>query len=177
MAGHIAPGVDERTLIGSVDVAPTLLGLTGMTERIPQAMQGTDVSADLLDRTRSASAAAGSAIYYGPPAPDGGPGMRGLRTTASKLLIDCLDDPYRPGRYLLTPRLFDLATDPYEMHDLAATKAASVRDFCVQLLHELDAIGDTWPALEDLRALAAEHADQEPAPAPIPAAPASQSHP
>ncbi len=175
--GHIAPGVDERTLIGSVDIAPTLLGLTGLTDRIPPAMQGTDVSADLLDRTRSASAGAGSAIYYGPPASDGGPGMRGLRTTASKLLIDCRNDPCRPGRYLLTPRLFDLAADPYEMHDLAATKAASVQDFCVQLFHELDAIGDTWPALEELRALTAGHADQEPAPAPIPASPASQSHP
>lgn len=154
--GHIAAGRNERTLIGSVDVAPTLLGLTGLSDKIPDAMQGTDVSADLVDRTPSGSSGAGSAIYYGPPAPDGGPGIRGLRTADSKLLVDCRADPRRPGRYLLTPRLFDLRADPYEMRHLAAMEDARGKEYCVQLLHELEVAGDTWPALEDLRAMVAD---------------------
>lgn len=160
--GRIAPRTEDSLVIGSVDVAPTLLGLVGLGDRIPAAMQGTDQSSGLVGDGFQGSADTGSAIYYGPPPPDGGPGIRGLRTADRKLLVEATADEGHPDSYELGARVFDLATDPFEMHDIAGTPAAPERALCAALLRALEDAGDPWPALEDLRALAGPTGGSDP---------------
>ncbi|MDI3193843.1 sulfatase [Pseudarthrobacter sp. AL07] len=148
---RIAPGADDKLLISSVDVGPTLIGLAGLSSQPKSAMQGTDFSSRLTSRT--SEPVSGPAIYYGPPAQDGRPGTRGLRTLSRKLLIRCDADPAHPSGFVLSSQLYDLRSDPYEMEDLAPSRQADVQAMGRELLEQMEMVGDPWAAKDRLRDL------------------------
>jgi arylsulfatase A-like enzyme len=146
--GRIAPGPDDTVLVSSADVGPTLLGLAGLSSFRPTAMQGADLSSRLLSTTPTE--VRGPAVYYGPPAQDGRPGMRGLRTLSHKLFFTSAPDPDDPSGFVLSAQLYDLRTDPYEMEDLAASRPAEVQALGRELVRQMDLLGDPWMARDRL---------------------------
>jgi arylsulfatase A-like enzyme len=143
--GHIPPGRDDA-LVGSVDVAPTLLGLLGLADQIPAAVQGTDCSPAL--RGIPGSASPQSQLYVG-PAQVGGPLLvRGLRTRTHKLVVELTADE------TLTRHLFDLVADPYELSEVARQQPQVLAAMERELSARLAATGDPWPGRMLLRAAA-----------------------
>ncbi|WP_186526252.1 sulfatase family protein [Leekyejoonella antrihumi] len=140
--GHVAPGSDDL-LLSLVDVSPTLLGLLGVVDQIPDEVQGTDCSAALLGEPDAPRPAA--ALYHGPPYAPGDPDVRGLRTHTHKVVVG-----FRQGQ-ALDVRLFDLRSDPYEMSDVSADQSESRTQLLTALADALEAIEDPWPGLELLR--------------------------
>ena len=144
--GRVAPGRDDL-LLGSVDIAPTLLGLMGQADRIPAQMVGVDCSDALLDRDGAQRPSC--APYLGPPFEPGEPDVRGLRTRTHKIVVAHQQDGAR-----LDIRLYDLVADPYELCDLADTEPA-IRDTMLDALEQqVVRTGDPWPGLAGLRRVA-----------------------
>lgn len=141
--GHVAPGRDDL-LLGSVDIAPTLLGLMGQTDRIPAQMVGVDCSAALLDHAGAQRPT--FAPYLGPPFVPGDPDVRGLRTSDHKIVV-----AYQPDGGRFDIQLYDLAADPYELCNLADTEPALRDTLLAALLDHLVSTGDPWPGLPSLR--------------------------
>jgi arylsulfatase A-like enzyme len=131
----LTPGRDDL-LLSSPDIAPTLLGLLGQADRIPEGTQGRDLSEALLGRPAERPA---GALYMRPAAGPRDTDVRGLRTRAHKLTAE-----YAPAG-TVTVRLFDLAADPYERTDVAARHPAQVAVLGAALAAELDRTGDPWP--------------------------------
>ncbi|GAA0715326.1 sulfatase-like hydrolase/transferase [Dactylosporangium roseum] len=137
--GHIEPGHDDL-LLGSPDVAATLLGLLGQAGNRPPAMQGRDLSGQLL--TAGGPETAGrpeAALYIGPGRENLRLDVRGLRTRTHKLIVEA--PPGEPLRH----RLFDLVADPYERTDVAGDQPDVVASTAELLCRELDRTGDPWP--------------------------------
>jgi len=132
----------SATGLASVDIAPTLLGLLGLGARVPQAMQGTDVSAHLLlpghpaGATQEAPAAAPSALYFYYPRDPDDLSIRGLRTATSKFVAF-----FHPVRGLSTS-LYDLANDPFEQAAIA--DPARIRAQAAALRTALADAGQSW---------------------------------
>ncbi|MCL2551335.1 MAG: sulfatase [Actinomycetia bacterium] len=136
--GIVPPGRDDL-LLGSPDVAPTLLGLLGESAATPAGTQGQDLSAALLAPPGDRGCARpDAALYIGPAAEPGQSDTRGLRTRTHKLIA-----AYGAGRVRL--HLFDLTADPYELSDAAAEQPARVAALAARLVAELDRTGDPWP--------------------------------
>ena len=141
--GRVAPGRDDL-LLGSVDVAPTLLGLMGQADQVPAQMVGVDCSDALLDREGAQRPSC--APYLGPPFEPGEPDVRGLRTATHKIVV-----AHHPDAERSEIQLFDLEADPYELRNLADSHPA----LCNTMLHKLEEqvvrTGDPWPGLASLR--------------------------
>jgi arylsulfatase A-like enzyme len=142
--GHIPQGRDDL-LLGSVDVAPTVLGLLGLGDEVPDEVQGRDCSAALLGRPDAARP--DTALYLGPAKYGEQDDVRGLRTGTHKVVAS-----YRQGR--LEVCLVDLFADPYELRDVAADEPALTAALLGRLGDELRRTGDPWPGLELLEGAA-----------------------
>ncbi|MGI8418620.1 MAG: sulfatase family protein [Nakamurella sp.] len=138
---RIVPGLDDL-LLGSVDVAPTLLGLLDLGDQIPAEMVGVDCSGALLNVTDALRP--DGALYLGPPNREGDPDVRGLRTSTHKLVV-----AYTPGSDL-GMRLFDLRADPYELHEIANEQSDVRQQLLLALGVHLAQIGDPWPGRRPL---------------------------
>lgn len=136
--GHIPPGRDD-ILLGSVDVAPTLLGLLGLGDRIPEEVQGADCSGALLGRTGAARPSA--AVHLGPALHATDPDVRGLRTRTHKLVVE-----YREELGLQV-RLVELSSDPFELRDVSVDQPAVTAALLAELADLLTRSGDPWPGL------------------------------
>ncbi|OFE14276.1 hypothetical protein BA895_11765 [Humibacillus sp. DSM 29435] len=143
--GHITPGHDGM-LLGSVDVAPTLLGLLGLSEQIPDEVQGIDCSGALLgvDDARRPD----FALYLGPARGNGDPDVRGLRTGTHKLVVE---HRLESG---LRVRLVDLVDDPYELVDVSARHPDLTAQLLDELATALKKVGDPFPGLPQMRGAA-----------------------
>lgn len=132
--GRVRAGARTDAIITHVDMAPTLLGLCGL--RVPDTMQGTDLSQVVQGRS---AAGPDSAFFqiFGPYRGDSTPfGWRGVRTGR-----------YKYARSQQQPwMLFDLERDPYEMHNLAgAPSAAAVQAVMEKKLRDwMQRTGDSW---------------------------------
>lgn len=106
--GRIRPGA-TRSLIGSMDFAPTLLGLVGLSKHIPERMVGRDFSSDICAH---ADPAPGSAVpFFHDEASADGLTQRGVRTpTHMWVLSERAGDVWAVGH--------DLVADPYQRHPL-----------------------------------------------------------
>ena len=143
--GHVLPGADDL-LLSSVDVAPTLLGLLGLGQQIPDAVEGMDCSAALLGVEGAPRPA--TALYLGPSPSPGDPDVRGLRTATHKLVVEL------HGGSVLSLRLTDLVADPYEQRDVAQWHPELVSDLLDELACRLEGAADPWPGLALLRGAA-----------------------
>ena len=130
--GKIAPNTSTPAFFTHVDFAPTLLGLTGV--RVPAAMQGKDISRDLLAGKGSCPREAFFQIF-GPFAGDGtAAGWRGIRT-----------DRYIYARYADKPWvLYDLQKDPYQMTNLVGQRKQLEASLDRRLQKKMAETGDAW---------------------------------
>ncbi|MBL8730414.1 MAG: DUF4976 domain-containing protein, partial [Planctomycetes bacterium] len=108
--GHIAPGVEVRQLTQNIDFAPTLLDLAGVA--IPADVHGRSLLPLLAGTPPAAWRDAVYYHYYESHAVHMVPAHYGVRTERYKLV-----HYYEPG--LAAWELFDLATDPHELHSVA----------------------------------------------------------
>ena len=130
--GKISPDSSSPAFFTHVDFAPTLLGLAGV--RVPAAMQGKDLSRDLLANKGTGPREAFFQIF-GPFAGDGtAAGWRGLRT-----------DRYIYARYADKPWvLYDLQTDPYQMTNLVGQRKQLEASLDRRLQKKMAELGDAW---------------------------------
>jgi hypothetical protein len=117
--GLLSPRTADEILISTVDLAPTLLGLRG--RRIPERVQGRDLSGLLLGRNRRLP----DAVYI-----EGGEGTgeewRAVIRGYDKLVMDLHGE---------VMHLYNLAEDPMEAVDLAEEPSAQLtRDALVALI-------------------------------------------
>jgi arylsulfatase A-like enzyme/tetratricopeptide (TPR) repeat protein len=116
-SGMGTPHVDRR-LVGSIDVAPTLLDLLHMQDPLGRQFQGTSLAAEILGKGTASERPVYSETYY-PRDSFGWSELRGITTERFK--------------YILAPRpeLYDLRSDPQESHNVhteRASLAAALRD-------------------------------------------------
>ena len=130
--GKIAPDSSTPAFFTHVDFAPTLLGLAGV--RVPAAMQGKDLSRDLL-AGKGAGPREAFLQIFGPFAGDGtAAGWRGLRT-----------DRYIYARYADKPWiLYDLQTDPFQMTNLVGQRKQLEASLDRRLQKKMAELGDDW---------------------------------
>jgi len=144
--GRIAPHKDDL-LLSSPDIMPTLLGLAGLHDRIPESVEGHDLSPVLTGQEGAERPDA--ALYLrnldGSRDADGMvrgffPEARGIKTAGHtlELTVD------REGRLVRT-LMFDDKADPYQMHDLAPAEHPELFEkLCRRLADLLRENDDVW---------------------------------
>lgn len=144
------PATSAGVGLCSVDIAPTLLGLLGHGGSVPAEMQGTDVSAALLDcGADDAGQPAGtppSALYFHYPRDHNEQHVRGLRTATEKFIARFHE---RDG---LSATLYDLVRDPYELEGIR--DEGRIRAQAAALQAALAGARQEWPGEAALAALA-----------------------
>ena len=131
----LKPGVDSLHL-GVPDVMPTLLGLAGLADVIPEQVEGCDFSRVL----RGNSDERPEFALYIKPGPDlqKSP-VRGLRSDRYTFVMSI-------SRNGLVYELYDNRTDPFQMTDLSDARRNLVETFSRKLVARLEALGDPWAA-------------------------------
>jgi arylsulfatase A-like enzyme len=133
---RLRPAQENDTVFTHADFAPTLLSLCGLP--VPAAMQGHDLSKELLGKKRQSSSASALLQIFGPAGNEEGGGWRGIRTR-THLYARTQDAPWL---------LYDLVHDPYQTLNLIAEKEFSdLRNPLDQTLNtKMASIGDHWQA-------------------------------
>jgi len=113
--GHIRPGATD-TLLSTPDIMPTLLGSLGL--HVPRAVEGADLSANLLGKSTRGPQAAYLQGMGTTAAWQDGTEWRALR-----------DERYTYAMYHRdrSELLFDNTADPYQMKNLAVDKGQSTK--------------------------------------------------
>lgn len=125
------------TLIGSLDLAPTLLGLVGLADAVPRRMVGRDLSGRILSH---AGAEEDSAVpFFHDEAASDGLQQRGIRTPAHMWVLSA-----QGGEVWST--CHDLIADPYQQHPLEDPHLEAALAGRAQRLFE--ELGAPWPVLE-----------------------------
>lgn len=147
--GEFSAEAAANTVLSSVDIAPTLLGLLDLSASIPAQMQGQDLTALLRTGANTTSATAEgagtAALYYYYPRDADDVDIRGIRTSSTKFIARF----QREGG--LTTELYDLIADPYELHTITAPTL--VREHAKTLETALAAAGQQWSGADALKAL------------------------
>lgn len=146
--GKLTPRVDDL-MLSSPDIMPTLLGLAGLTDSIPTAVQGRnyaplffDEKADMVRPTGALyiqnvdgeKDAEGKVQTYFPSAR----GFKSARYTLA-LYID------RQTRQLKKSLLFDDVNDPYQLNNLPLDEHPEVvKELCAEMGKVLKEIEDPW---------------------------------
>lgn len=145
--GHLKHRVDDL-MISTPDIMPTLLGLAGLSDRIPASVEGRDYSkiftqaADQPERPKSA-------IYMrnvnGDCKEDGEvinffPVARGVKTARYSMELTVTRD----GK-LNTVKILDNVEDPYQMNPLDPKQnEALFKELCHELAVQLHDTNDIW---------------------------------
>lgn len=135
--GKIPNGERREMILNAYDIMPTLLGMAGLSARIPEDADGIDCS----QRIMSGGGSVAEFGYYfkiGHSSP--GEGRRGIRTLTHTYVV-CLNDGGQAGilRYL-----YDDVNDPFQMNNLAGKNLAIEREMDSMLIRELNEDGDPF---------------------------------
>ena len=142
---HLKPRIDS-TLLSSTDIMPTLLSLAGLKERIPQSVEGYDLSSALRGETDAFRPE--SALYMrNLNGEQGEDGMvrgffgeaRGLKTQRYTFEVDITRD----GE-LKSMLLFDDYEDPYQLNSLHQSDKELVDKLLKELGRKLRETNDVW---------------------------------
>lgn len=146
--GKIKPRVDNL-LMSSPDIMPTLLGLCGLNDSIPQTVQGRDYSTLFYDGNAKVTRP-DAALYIqnldGEKDENGlvqsyFPSSRGIKT-AQYTLAFFID---KKTQKLKKTLFFDDVKDPYQMNNLSLEKNKEVvKGLCKQMGAMLKEIDDPW---------------------------------
>ena len=136
--GKAAPRRDD-VLLSTPDLCPTLLALAGHADKIPEELQGRDLSQVLCTGQGERP---GSALFINPGKERSLVGARGLRTHRYTYVIQ---------RHIENPDdetilLFDSESDPYQMTNIADREPETAQRLHQQLMEELVRIEDPWVA-------------------------------
>ncbi len=147
--GEGTPRVVHR-LVGTIDVAPTLLELLHLRDPLSRQFQGTSLASDILGKEAASARPVYSETYY-PRDSLGWSELAGLTTDRFKFI----QAPH--------PELYDLSKDPQELRNLYsenATTAAALREQLTDIERRYSstqtaAVGPPLPpeSLEKLRSL------------------------
>lgn len=121
----------EDLMIGPVDIMPTLLGMLGLTDQIPETVEGKNYAQEILTGNWSTQPKPKSALFLGY-----NNRIKGLRTDRYSFQID------NDGNQLL----FDRETDPYQQTELTLSDIPKTEsDFILsELAHWLKTSDDPW---------------------------------
>ncbi|HUU29894.1 MAG TPA: sulfatase [archaeon] len=137
--GKIHPGRDDL-LLGTPDIMPSLLGLTGLSDRIPLAVEGRDYSAAMLGeeckRPTSSYYIVSDPVKPGQKLGEGG--QRGIRTSSHTFVVTQETD--NTESYVL----FDNRKDPYQLENIAEKSPPLVRELTEELDGWLERTNDPW---------------------------------
>ena len=135
-------------MLCSVDIMPTLLGLAGLEERIPDSVEGRDLSPVFLEDGRECDVPDAS-LYIrnldGEKDADGivhgiFPEARGVRTDRYTMEI-AIDRDKKLSRVLI----FDDWNDPYQMENIPYTENSELfAELCRILDRKLEESNDIW---------------------------------
>jgi uncharacterized sulfatase len=132
--GNIKPGRND-ILFGVPDVMPTLLGLMGLGDMAPGAVEGIDQSGVFLGRP---SARPTSVLYmHIDPEVPARIGRRGLRTPRYTFVLERSEDAHRTI-------LYDNEIDPYQLKNVAEKNKLLVQELTKELYDRLDTLRDPW---------------------------------
>ncbi len=136
-----APGIAtprrDDLLLSTPDLCPTLLALAGHTDKIPEGLQGRNLSRVLC--TGEGERPDG-AIYISPGKEGPSIGARGLRTHRYTYIVQRPTGNQDDEAILL----FDSESDPYQMTNIADREPETARRLHQQLIDELRKIEDPW---------------------------------
>ncbi|NDV82535.1 sulfatase [Bacteroides sp. 51] len=145
---HISPGVDHL-LLSTPDIMPTLLGLSGLEEKIPIEVQGENFAPLFLGKDTSVKYPTG-VLYFqnldGEKDADGlvqnyFPSSRGIKTARYTLAL-YID---RERHQLIKTLMFDDENDPYQLNNLSPKEHAEVfTSLCKEMGAKLKEVGDPW---------------------------------
>ncbi|MDE5821120.1 MAG: sulfatase [Paramuribaculum sp.] len=149
LPGKIAPGIDTELIMSSPDIMPTILGIAGLADSIPAAVEGRDYSGRFLGTSNVTSLRKG-ALYI--KNSDGNrdslgnvisyfPVSRGIKTDRYTLALT-IDK--KTGK-LKSSLLFDDVADPYQMNNLSLEKHKDiVSELCAEMVPLLKEADDPW---------------------------------
>lgn len=127
---------EHKLHLNTPDIMPTLLGMMGVGDQVPEQVQGHDHSQLLL--TGRGEPPTSSFYRMGPAQPS--TGQRGIRTDRYTFQVSF------GGGAMVT--LFDNQEDPYQLHNLAKENESLCRELLGELNRWLAEIGDPWGQLE-----------------------------
>lgn len=124
----IEPHIDDL-LLGSVDIMPSILGLMGLEDRIPETVEGTDYSYGIVTGDYSSEPKPNSALYLNME-------RKGVRTNRYTYVV------HQDGRAEVT----DNIKDPYQMKKLSPEEipAKDLEMLKNELGMRLMLAGDSW---------------------------------
>jgi arylsulfatase A-like enzyme len=130
--GKIPPRRDDL-LLTPADMMPSLLGLMGLKDSMPDDVEGSDYSSIMLGKSGIRPT---SALYLTCSGPHGG--IRGLRSSRYTFTIT----PEGDGKKKVL--LFDNQQDPYQLHNIAESRPKIVRKLTDELARWLRKTHDPW---------------------------------
>ena len=145
----LKPHVDNL-LLSSPDIMPTMLGMAGLSDKIPADLHGKDYSRLFYSPEDATVKRPDAALYIqnmdGNKDAEGNvidyfPSSRGLKTHKYTLAV-YIDRQYNKNRVLL----FDDQNDPYQLHNIADTKEgkATIKQLYKRMGELLTEIDDPW---------------------------------
>ncbi len=147
--GHIAPSIDTELILSTPDIMPTLLGIAGLSDSIPEETEGRDYSGRFLGNDNSTPLRTG-ALYFKNSDGDRDslgnvisyfPVSRGIKTHRYTFVMN-LDK--KSGR-LKSTLLFDDLNDPYQQHNLPVEENREiVAGLCAEMVPLLREANDPW---------------------------------
>ena len=129
------PARRDNLLLTPSDIMPSLLSLMGLSNLIPNDVEGADYSSIMLGKKGKRPT---SALYLNCSGPHGG--KRGLRTDRYTFTIT----PTESGTKEIL--LFDNLKDPYQLTNIAQSNPKIVRKLTAELKHWLKKTNDPWQA-------------------------------
>lgn len=143
LPGKITPGTDDA-LMSAPDIYPTMLGLLGLEQWIPDTVEGTNLAERVITGKGDT---ANSQLYLFIPYGEPSFGKRGVRTHQYTMVIDRQDG--QPLKYTL----YDNIKDPYQMTNIADNNQPLIDKLTKEeLLPWLEKTGDSWRPTEFITA-------------------------
>lgn len=133
-------GGKKDFLMNTPDIMPSLLGLLGLHEAIPESVEGQDLSRLMLAPAgpdaagKEADEAFGGLAYY----INAQLNMRGVRNRDYFLVVR--RNSYDQEQFIL----YDLQEDPHLMKDIAAERPSKVKEMREKLQEWMERCGDWW---------------------------------
>ena len=138
----------EKTLFSAIDIMPTMLGLAGFSEEIPETCEGRNIAPMLLENGEKCDLPE-SALYIknvnGERGEDGlvhsfFPVARGIRTATYSMSIS-IDKEYN----ITEVKLFNDIDDPYQMYNIDYKENHELfSELCDLLRAKLEEANDIW---------------------------------
>jgi arylsulfatase A-like enzyme len=124
----------ENTMLSVPDIMPTLLGLAGLSDKIPATVQGSDYSSIIINPSTAKVKSPQNALYFDY-------NSRGLYTGDYTFVVTSSEKVKLEEAYY-----YDNVKDPYQMHRITGAEmdVALVSKFKTQLVARLKEIDDKW---------------------------------